>query len=110
MATSHPNNTSELEPHVSREGQAKVDFLLELSPFLPVTRKILSYLSPQDLCRSSCVTRDWNKLIENDKDAHFRKVKHIQAQLELLYAVGKVCVTHCHPHVHSYPVCDVSIT
>ncbi|XP_012522118.1 F-box only protein 43 [Monomorium pharaonis] len=61
-------------------GKGKVDFLSllgEESNHLNLVSKILSYLSPQDLCSASMVSRVWRKICKSDFSANKRRMGFI---------------------------------
>jgi len=61
-------------------GREKVDFLSllgEESNHLNLVSKILSFLSPQDLCSASMVSRVWRRLCKNDFCANRRRMSFI---------------------------------
>ena len=100
-AESASSSLSRPKDHDSRQvvvRRRRVDLVRKLSPFIPVIRRIFSYLSPDDLRQASCVSKHWNKMIERDTDAYFRKVKYIMQQMEFVYAIGKVSVSSCPRH------------
>ncbi|XP_012059650.1 PREDICTED: uncharacterized protein LOC105622848 [Atta cephalotes] len=61
-------------------GREKVDFLSllgEESNHLNLVSKILSFLTPQDLCSISMVSRVWRKICKSDSCANKRKMSFI---------------------------------
>jgi len=61
-------------------GREKVDFLSllgEESNHLNLVSKILSFLSPQDLCSASMVSRVWRKICKSDFSANRRRMSFI---------------------------------
>ncbi|XP_011505407.1 PREDICTED: uncharacterized protein LOC105368161 [Ceratosolen solmsi marchali] len=57
-----------------------------------IVSKILSYLSPQDLCSISMVSKSWQKICSNDSKAQERRLKYIiirQCSKENLVSLNK---------------------
>lgn len=71
--------------------QTKIDFICEFrnKNCTSILSTIFSCLSPEELCRASCVSKDWNTTILNDKQSRSRKEKFIEQRTIFLTGPSK---------------------
>lgn len=70
----------------------KVDFIHELKKMncTSIISSILCYLSAEELCRASCVNKEWRNAILEDKNAKYRRSKFNEENILLLTGPSKV--------------------
>ncbi|KYN14780.1 PREDICTED: F-box only protein 43-like [Trachymyrmex cornetzi] len=90
-------------------GREKVDFLSllgEESNHLNLVSKILSFLTPQDLCSASVVSRVWRKICKSDSCANKRKMSFIMRKntiKENLWLLAMAKKAKCEEDIQTSP-------
>lgn len=89
---SFPKENINFSGSLSSFKQTKIDFIHELNirNCSSIISCILEYLSPKDLCKASCVSEEWTKVILNDSKANTRRKKILEDRDLFLNGPSKV--------------------